>query len=235
MPQLRTSTHLLRRGLSKAGPLLSLTVQICLLKICKKARSCSFFVFILSIIFSFQWFSWSWLFTVIPEDKDHFRSGRGWTRAVSLEQAPKVRPLIRKHFTNEGISLMHENTPAAAVLSSNQGFLSYKETANASPGAGNWAPHHPSFAGCFRMIRACTFPLTKEAERRWFHRWMRHDLKALLVSTQHFECSVPMEKLPLQHQGACDCWMAGKGSGDCGGCENLKNCYTMARVCAETK
>lgn len=48
-----------------------------------------------------------------------------------------MRPFIRKDFTNEGTSLMHENTPAAAVLSSNQGFLSYKEAANASPGAGN--------------------------------------------------------------------------------------------------
>lgn len=60
---------------------------------------------------------------MIPEDKDHFRSGRSWTRVISLEQVPKVRPLIRKNFTNEGISLMHENTPAAAVLSSNRGFL----------------------------------------------------------------------------------------------------------------
>lgn len=31
-----------------------------------------------------------------------------------------------------------------------------------------------------------------------------------------------MEKLPLQHQGACECWIARKGCGDCGGCENLK-------------
>lgn len=162
---------------------------------------------------------------MIPEDKDHFRSGRSWTRVISLEQVPKVRPFIRKDFTNEGTSLMHENTPAAAVLSSNQGFLSYKEAANASPGAGNWAPHHPSFAGCFRMIRACTFPLTKEAERRWFHRWMRHDLKALLVSTRHLKFSVLMEKLPLQHQGVCECCNGRRGeSGDCGGCENFKNC-----------
>lgn len=51
---------------------------------------------------------------MIPEDKDHFRSGGGWERAIALEQVPKVRPLIRRHFTNEGNSLLHEYTPAAA-------------------------------------------------------------------------------------------------------------------------
>lgn len=101
-----------------------LKILLCLLKI---LRRCVLALFLcLFYLLSFGSSDLFGLFTVIPEDKNHFKSGRGCTRAISLEQVPKVRPLVRKHFTNEEINLLHENTPAAAVLSSHQGYLSYK-------------------------------------------------------------------------------------------------------------
>lgn len=53
------------------------------------------------------------------------------------------------------------------------------------------------------MIRACTFPLTMEAESRRFNRGMRHDIKALLVST-HCASYLLLERLPEQCQKACE-------------------------------
>lgn len=66
------------------------------------------------------------------------------------------------------------------------------------------------------MIRACFLALTMEAERRWFDRWMKTDIEALLASMQHFNSSLTLEEQGWGEACHYQCFIAGNRSGGCG-------------------